>query len=264
MSIADRHSPSVSGSRAARAPQRIAAHAKLEARALLTNGEQLMVSLMLPAMVLLGLRFIPVSPALFGGHTPSISDAVAATAVTAIIATSLTSQAISTGFDRRNGVLRWIATTPLGRGGYMLGKLGALSLVHILQIVVLGVLSLALGWRPTASEILWSIPAWILATCAFGGLGLLIAGTLRTEAVLALSNIFFLLFIAVGGVAIPAKSFPAPLDAIVALLPSAAATNALTAALSGHAPSLWSLALLAIWAALFGGLTVRFFRWTSS
>ena len=173
----DPHSVMSDSRRAARTPRRIAAHAQLEARAILTNGEQLMVSLMLPAMVLLGLRFVPVSPALFGGKSPSMTDAVAATAVTAIIATSLTSQAIATGFDRRNGVLRWIATTPLGRGGYMLGKLGAMAIVHILQIVALGALSFALGWRPTAGEILWSIPVWILATCAFGGLGLLIAGT---------------------------------------------------------------------------------------
>lgn len=260
----DPHSVMSDSRRAARTPRRIAAHAQLEARAILTNGEQLMVSLMLPAMVLLGLRFVPVSPALFGGKSPSMTDAVAATAVTAIIATSLTSQAIATGFDRRNGVLRWIATTPLGRGGYMLGKLGAMAIVHILQIVVLGALSFALGWRPTAGEILWSIPVWILATCAFGGLGLLIAGTLRTEAVLALSNIIFILLIAVGGVAIPANGFPAPVDALISVLPSAAASSALTETLSGHAPSLAALGLLALWAAVFGGLTVRFFRWTSA
>lgn len=264
MSATKIHQAQPHAPRAARATTRIAAHAKLEARALITNGEQLMVSLMLPAMVLLGLRFIPVSPALFSGKSPSMTDAVAATAVTAIIATSLTSQAIATGFDRRNGVLRWIATTPLGRGGYMLGKLGALAVVHILQIVVLGALSFALGWRPTAGEILWSIPVWILATCAFGGLGLLIAGTLRTEAVLALSNIIFILLIAVGGVVIPANGFPAPVDALISVLPSAAASSALTETLSGHAPSLAALGLLALWAAVFGGLTVRFFRWTSA
>ena len=264
MSTAPQHSATSDPRRAARAPRRIAAHTILEARAILTNGEQLMVSLMLPAMVLLGLRFIPVSPALFGGTSPSMTDAVAATAVTAIIATSLTSQAIATGFDRRNGVLRWIATTPLGRDGYMLGKLGAIAIVHILQIVVLGALSFALGWRPTAGEILWSIPVWILATCAFGGLGLLIAGTLRTEAVLALSNIIFILLVVIGGGAIPANGFPAPFNALISVLPSAAASSALSQALSGSAPSLAALGLLALWAVVFGGLTVRFFRWTSS
>lgn len=264
MSAQDSHATRGGGARAASAHKRIRAHAKLETRALLTNGEQLMVALMLPMLVLLALRSIPVSPALFGGHSPSMSDAVAATAVTAIIATSLTSQAISTGFDRRNGVLRWIATTPLGRGGYMLGKLGALLLVHVLQILVLGAVSVALGWRPEVGEILWSIPTWILATGAFGALGLLIAGTLRTEAVLALSNIFFILFVAIGGVAIPAESFPAPLSSVVALLPSAAAAHALSAALAGNTPHAWTLVLLALWAVLFGALTVRFFRWTSA
>ncbi|MDU1122642.1 MAG: ABC transporter permease, partial [Dermabacter sp.] len=70
--------------------------------------------------------------------------------------------------------------------------------------------------------------------------------------------------IAVGGVAIPANGFPAPVDTLVSVLPSAAATSALTETLSGHAPSLTALGLLALWSVIFGGLTVRFFRWTSA
>ena len=40
--------------------RRVLAHAGLEARVLLSNGEQLMVAIVLPAMVLIGLRLLPV------------------------------------------------------------------------------------------------------------------------------------------------------------------------------------------------------------
>src|SRR5699024_12835871 len=78
----------------------------------------------------------------------AIDTAVAATCATALISTSFTSQAIITGFDRRNGVLRWVATTPLGRGGYLAGKILATLATHVLQVLVLGVIALIIGWRP--------------------------------------------------------------------------------------------------------------------
>jgi ABC-2 type transport system permease protein len=98
--------------RPAPAHRRILAHAALETRILLTNGEQLMVAILMPAMVLVALRLLDV------GRVPGvdpINSAVAATAATALMATSFTSQAIQTGFDRRAGVLRWIAATWPGR-----------------------------------------------------------------------------------------------------------------------------------------------------
>src|SRR5690606_4709976 len=115
---------------------------------------------------------------------PSVDTAVAATFATALISTSFTSQAILTGFDRRNGVLRWVATTPLGRGGYLAGKILATLTTHVLQVVVLGVIALAIGWRPELLGLLAAVPVWLVGTVAFGALGLLVAGTLRTEAVL--------------------------------------------------------------------------------
>lgn len=253
-----------SGPRASGAFTRVVAHARLEARSLITNGEQLLVAIILPAFALLALVFVPVSPSVFGGHTPSMTEAVASTAVTAIIATSMTSQAIATGFDRRGGVLRWIATTPLGRSGYMAGKLVALAIIHVLQVLVLGALALGLGWRPSLGALALSLPVWVLGTAAFGTLGLLLAGVFRAEAVLALSNIFFLVFVALGGVMIPAASFPGFVGALIAVLPSAALTTALTATLGGAAPPLLSIALLCGWTVLLSVLTVKFFKWTSS
>ena len=240
--------------------QRILAHARLETRILLTNGEQLMVAILIPALVLLGLRFVPVGRI---EGIAAIDSAVAATAATALISTSFTSQAIQTGFDRRGGVLRWIATTPLGRTGYLAGKSLATLAVHLLQILLLGALALVLGWRPGAGGLLAAVPIWLIGTIAFGALGLLIAGTLRTEAVLAFSNILFMLFVARGGVAVPGERFGRFGRAVVDLLPSGALGELLRACLAGTPFSIGSLVVLVLWAAA-GVLAVqRWFRWTS-
>jgi ABC-2 type transport system permease protein len=247
--------------RPAPAHRRILAHAALESRILLTNGEQLMVAILMPAMVLVALRLLDV------GRVPGvdpINSAVAATAATALMATSFTSQAIQTGFDRRAGVLRWIATTPLGRDGYLAGKILATLAVHVVQVVVLGVLALALGWRPGIGGLLLTVPVWLIGTVAFGALGLLLAGTLRTEAVLAGSNVVFVLLIAAGGVIVPPTSYPRFVGGVVDLLPSGALAELLRATLAGSAFSPGSLVVLVLWAAVAVFAVVRWFRWTSA
>lgn len=240
--------------------QRILAHTRFETRILLSNGEQLMVAVLMPALVLIGMRLLPVGR--IGGIAP-VDTAVCAAFATAIISTSFTSQAIQTGFDRRYGVLRWIATTPLGRGGYLAGKILATLGIQILQAILLGVIAVALGWRPDLLGVLSAIPVWLLGTAAFGALGLLVAGTLRTEGVLAVSNILFVLFVAVGGIAVPASSYPRMLAGLVDLLPSGA-LGALLRTCLAHTPfSVGSVLVLAAWA--IGGVlaVVRWFRWTS-
>ncbi|MDO5662491.1 MAG: ABC transporter permease [Brachybacterium sp.] len=240
--------------------RRILQHALFEARILLGNGEQLMVALVLPALLLLGLRFLPIGEV---AGLARIDTAVAATAATALISTAFTSQAIQTGFDRRAGVLRWVATTPLGRDGYLAGKILATLGVQVLQILLLGSLALLLGWRPALLGLLGAVPVWLIGSIAFGALGLLIAGTLRTEAVLALTNVLFLLFVAVGGIAIPAVQFPRILRSLVDILPSGALGELFRATLAGGAFSPGALLVLMAWALGASFLVTRYFRWTS-
>lgn len=240
--------------------QRILAHAGLEARVLLSNGEQLIVALVLPAMVLIGLRTLPIGR--LEGTDP-MGTAVAATLATALISTSFTSQAIQTGFDRRGGVLTWIATTPLGRSGYLAGKILATLGIQLLQLIVLGGAALVLGWRPQGWALLAVLPLWWVGAAAFGGLGLLLAGTLRAEAVLALANLLFVLMIAVGGVAVPAATMPPLVAALVQLLPSAALADLLRGALGAGPVSAREVLVLLAWAVIAPLLVMRSFRWTS-
>lgn len=241
--------------------RRILAHAGLETRILLSNGEQLTVAIALPAMVLIGLWLLPLGRL---DGVPAIETAVAATFATALISTSFTSQAILTGFDRRNGVLRWVATTPLGRGGYLAGKILATLATHVLQVLVLGIVALIIGWRPDLLGLLGALPVWLVGTVAFGALGLLVAGTLRTEAVLAVSNLVFVVLVAAGGVAFPTASYPRILGGLVDLLPSGALGELLRACLASGPFSAGSALVLLAWAVAGVLAVMRWFRWTDS
>lgn len=240
--------------------RRVLTHAAFETRIMLSNGEQIMVAILMPLGVLIALHLLPVGRV--EGAVP-LHTALAAAWGTAVVSSSLTSQAIQTGFDRRNGVLRWVATTPLGRSGYLAGKIVSLLTVQVLQIALLLAVTALLGQVPSPAGIAAAIPVWLLGSVAFGGLGLLLAGTLRTEAVLAGSNVLFVLFVAVGGIALPPVSFPRLLRSITDLLPSGALGDLLRATLADGPFSWGSVLILLVWAVLLSLAATRWFRWTS-
>ena len=88
------------------------------------------------------------------------------------------------------------------------------------------------------------------------------AGSLRAEATLALANGLFIAFLLLGGIVLPVSHLPGPLAAIAPWLPAAALADAFRAALgSGDVDLARSLGVLAAWAVVTVGLTVRTFRW---
>ena len=139
--------------------------------------------------------------------------------------------------------------------------MGGGLVVQAVQVVVLGGLALALGWRPGATGIPVALLAIVLATAAFTALALLLAGTLRAEAVLGLTNLVFILFAAGGAVLLPADRLPAPLAAVAPFLPTGALGEALRTALGTGAFPARDLLVLAAWAALTAIAARRWFRW---
>jgi ABC-2 type transport system permease protein len=240
------------------ASRRVLAQAAFEMRTVLRNGEQLVITLVLPVLLLVVLTrttFVDL------GTTDRIGLVAPGVLALAVMSTAFTSQAIATGFDRRNGVLRLLATTPLGRGGLLAGKVLGIVAVEVLQIVVLVGVALALGWRPEVSGIPGAVLALVLGTAAFTGLALLVAGTLRAEAVLAVANLLWVLLLAGGAVVFPAELLPGPLETVAPLLPSGALGEALRAALDGGTLPVLPLAVLAVWTVVLGAATARWFRW---
>lgn len=245
--------------RAAPTARRILAQAGFEAKGLLSHGEQLLVSIVLPLMALVGLALTD-APSLGDGER--IDVATAGVLALAVISTSFTGQAILLGFERRYGVLRMLGTTPLGRGGLLLAKAGSVLAVLAVQFVVLGVIAAFLGWRPEPAGIPGALVVTVMGVLAFASLAALIGGTLRAEGVLALANLLWILLAALGGVLIAADRYPAPWDTVVSLLPSSALGDGMrTALVDGGFPAAQILILL-VWTGLVSVLAVRHLRWS--
>jgi len=233
--------------------RRTARQAGLETRIALRNGEQLLLTLVLPVIVLVAAAR---TTSLDLGDGPRPALAVAGVVALAIVSTAFTGQAIATGFDRRNGVLRLLATSPLGRSGLLAGKVGAVAVLVVVQVVVLGVFGLTVHWRPDPVSVLAAVPAVLLGMAAFTALGLLLAGTVRAEATLAAANFIWVLLLAGGGLVLPS---PAP--GVAALLPSGALGDALRAALAEQTVAVGPLLVLLVWAVLASAAVARWFRW---
>ena len=258
MSRENRMTPAPPGTLRAAAPwARIRSQARFEVLTLLRNGEQLLVSIILPALALVGLTFSPF-PAL--GTLPRVDVVTPGVLALAVASNAFTGQAIATAFDRRYGVLRSFGVSPMGRSGLIVGKTLAVLAVLVVQVIVLGGLGLALGWRPAVGGLLPGVVGLGLGAAAFVGLGLLLAGTLRAEAVLAVANLLWVLLLGLG-LLLPLSTLPDWLGGFARWLPSGALGEALRGSLAlGEWP--WAAwAVLAMWAALTGGLAARTFRW---
>lgn len=240
--------------------RRVAAQSTFEARILLSHSEQILLALILPGLALVLLSSTDAVD--LGIDAERRIDVVAPGVIAlAVLATAFTAQAITTAFDRRAGVLRLLATTPLGPGGLLGGSVGGVLVVQLVQGVVLGGVALGLGWRPDPAGIPAAVVAVVLATAAFTALALLLAGTLRAEAVLGLTNLLFVLLAAGGAVLVPAAQLPGPLATLATLLPSGALGEALRTSLGTGTVPWGPLAVLAAWALLAALAARRWFRW---
>ena len=243
--------------RRAGAVRMVRAAGGLELKMVLRNGEQLLLALIIPLAVLVGMTTVSV----ISLPEPRIDAVAPGVLALALMSTAFTSQAITTGFDRRYGVLHRLSAAGVGRGLLLAGKCAATTVVVVGQLVVLAVVAVLLGWRPAGNH-LWALLLIVLGVAAFLGVALLLGGTLRAEAVLALANLLWLVMVAVGGVVIPLDRAPGWLRVIGELTPAGALSDGLRAVWQhGGAPTAGQLAVLAGWIVIGWAGTVRFFRW---
>src|SRR6478609_556401 len=123
--------------------RRVLAQTDFEARAILRNGEQLLVTIIVPVLVLIGLTRVEVLDIDTDGMS-AIDFFTPGVLALAIMTSSFTSQAIASAFDRRNGVLRLLSTTPLGRSGLLIGKIAGVLVVGTVQVLVIGLTAVVL------------------------------------------------------------------------------------------------------------------------
>ena len=242
----------------------LSAQLRAEITMLATNGETLFLTLGIPVLFLLFFSAVHVLPT---GTRHPVDFLVPGILALAVMSTSMTALGIGTGFERGYGVLKRLGTTPLGRPRLLAAKIIAIIGVELVQAVVLVAVGYALGWNPggpggAGALVGAAIGAMVLGTVAFGGVGLLLAGTLKPLVNLAVVNGLFVVLLLLGGMLIPLGKLPHWLAQVAKVLPASALADALHATL-GHGTPVTArdwvvLAAWAVAAPVVAGLT---FRW---
>lgn len=237
--------------------QMLTAQYGLELRLLLRNGEQLLLTMFIPITLLVGLTLLPLGD--FGENRAATF--VPAIVALAVISTAFTGQAIAVAFDRRYGALKRLGATALPVWGIIAGKALAVVTVVFLQSVLLGAIGIALGWRPAVLGLALGAAVIAVGTATFAALGLLLGGTLRSEIVLALANLLWFVFAALGALTLEGGPVPAALRWVARLTPSGALTESLTQAMT-LSVDWFGIGVLAVWGVLSALAALRWFRFT--
>ncbi|MDZ4828528.1 MAG: ABC transporter permease [Actinomycetota bacterium] len=233
------------------------AQARTELLLALRRGENVLVMLVIPVGVLVFFSKVDEVPTSFDNPIEFLVPGVLALAV---MASAMVSLGISTGFERRYGVLKRLGSTPLARSGLLAAKTATVLVLVSLQIVVITLTGIALGWEADGG-VFAAVALLLLGTVAFAGVGMLMAGTLRAEANLALANGLFLVLLFLGGMAYPLDDLPGPIEAFAKLLPAAALSETVRAALTDKTFPVDALVVLVAWAIAAPLAAARFFRW---
>jgi ABC-2 type transport system permease protein len=133
--------------------------------------------------------------------------------------------------------------------------------VECVQLVLLIAIAAGMGWHPHGSP-LAVLVLLVLGTAACSGLALLLAGSLRAEATLALANFVFLIFMAIGGVIVPLDKFGHGASSALEWLPIGALTTGLREVLQQGSAMPWGpAAILAGWAVAAIAAAAKTFKW---
>lgn len=236
-----------------------AAQLRLELALSSRQGEQLLVSLGIPLLILVFFSSVDVLPVPTAVPVDFLAPGMLALA---IISTSMVSLGIGTGFERSYGVLKRLGASPLGRPRWIAAKIATVGITEIVQWLLIVAVAVLLGWSPPSTGWLPALAGAVLGTLAFGGLGLLMAGTLPGLATLAGSNALFLVLLLTGGMVIPLEELPGWLQSIVKVLPAAPLTEVITGSLiDGGSIGTWAWVSLTVWAIAAPAAAAVLFRW---
>lgn len=231
-----------------------------ELRLTLRRGDSVLLNLAIPVGLLVFFSLVDVLPKPAAVVHPVTFLAPGLLAL-AVMSTAMVSLGIATGFERQHGVLKRLGSTPLGRPRLLAAKIVSVGAVEVLQVAVLVVVALLLGWGP-GGPVALAVPAIILATVAFAGLGLLMAGALRAEVTLAAANGLYLALLLLGGMIFPLTRLPDGLRVLAEALPAGALSDALHGSLSaGGAVPGRAWIVLAAWAVAAPLAAALTFRW---
>ncbi|MEM9034248.1 MAG: ABC transporter permease [Actinomycetota bacterium] len=238
--------------------RRVLAMARYDLGAAARNGEQLLLVLGIPVLLLAFLANVDVLPTGDGEPIDFLAPGIIALAV---LSTAMTNLAISTGFDREYGFLVRLGVTPLSRVELLAAKVLVVLVELVVQLAVLLPLSLALGWDPSWDALLVVVAAVALGAIAFGAVGFLLAGTLRGLVVLAAANALYVVLLLIGGMVIDLDELPDAIAEVAQLLPTAALAGVLRDAFADRATDGRDWLVLVLWSIAAPPVAARLFRW---
>lgn len=236
----------------------VVAQSRYEFMLIMKNGEQLLLTLIIPIFLLIGLTMLPF---IKGGQYSRVEVVVPGIVALAIMSTAFTAQAISVGFDRRYGVLKLFGATPLTRMQLLIARTLAILVVEVIQIVLICAVGFALGWRQMGYPF-GTILMILAGTAAFSALAIALGGLLRAEATLATANAVYLVLLLAGGIVVPQSQMPSWLADIVSFLPSGALGNGLRDTMLGQVQIPWfNIVVLLCWCAAGSIVAAKTFKW---
>lgn len=231
---------------------------RIELTLSLRQGEQMLVSIGIPVLVLVFFSSVDVLPT---GTRHPVEYLAPGVLALAVMSTALVSLGISTGFERSYGVLKRLGASPLGRARWVAAKIVTVLTIEVFQWILLIVVAMLLGWSPSSGWLAAVVGA-LLGTAAFGGIALLMAGTLPGLTTLAAANGLYLVLLLTGGMILPLSELPGPVAAVAKVLPAAPMAEVITGSLiPGHSPAMWAWISLSIWAVAAPIAAVMTFRW---
>ena len=234
------------------------AQTRVELLLTLRRGESVLLTFLIPVVLLAFFANVDVLPS---GDGDPIDFLLPGVLALAIMSTALVSVAIATGFERQMGVLKRLGSTPLSRRQLLAAKTTAVVVIEVLQIIELLAEGFVLGFRFSAPSLGIALVAAVLATIAFAGIGLLMAGTLPALTTLAAANGVYLLLLLVSGMIFPLDELPSGMQAVAKLLPSTALAQVFHGALGDASVPGSAMVVLLVWAIAAPLAAARFFRW---
>lgn len=244
--------------RAASRSRALGAQLRVELLLLLRQGENVLVILVLPVLLLAlfaGARIFP------KGAGRPVDFLVPGVITVALMSTGMVTLGISTAYQRYYRVLKRLGGSPLRRSTLVAAKAAAVLLIEVGQVALLLAIGAGFfGWAPRGSLLL-AIPIMLLGAIAFAALGLTLAGAVRAELTLGGANGLYLLFLVIGGVILPVDHLPGWLQPVAGILPPAAMSTALRGILQGGSFPTEAVAVLGLWTVVLAALAAALFRW---
>lgn len=240
-----------------------------EATLLTRNPTAIFMALLFPtALLLLQGLVIPGTGEAIGGDDPDFAqlraiDLFIPIALTvALGSVTLTNFPSAIGGYREKGVLRRLATTPVGPQRVLIAQvvISGLSLMMGAAIAVFSAMTV-LNAQPPRSLLL-VVAIFGLAAVQMLCIGSLIAARASTaQNANGIGMLIFFGCLFTAGVWTPGPLMAEPLREISGFTPLGAASQSLTAAWYGHAVSLVQIAVMVVWTIPLLIIAVRTFRW---